>query len=501
MTTYTNVFGNDAVPPAGNSFASVSLTADTAFSWPQLATGGDLMADIMEVAAASTYAMTFPAASSVGKGTDVLVRNVGANTITLKDNAGGVIGTVAAGVAKYLYLTDNSTAAGAWTIFTFGTGTSAADASALAGYGIVATGAELSQQSAVAAKAANYTVTSSDRASTVTFANSGMVTCSLPAAASTGNGFFVAVSNQGTGTVTIDPNSTELIDGASTKDLAPGESLFLVCDATGWVSVGYGRSTEFQFTKLVLDVSSGSPFTLTSTQAQNKLLQFIGTVTGAVTVNVPAVVAVYYTQSTYSGAFNLTVKTASGSGVTLSPGDRAILYCDGADVVAAQTASTPASNISGGAAGQVVYQTGVGATGFSSTGTAGQVFVSGGTGAPGWSDLGLITDSYSSKVTPVDADELPLADSAAAFGSKKLTWSNLKATLKTYFDTLYAKVGAVTSGGITMSTGRLLGRTTASTGAVEEISVGANLTLSGGTLSSPNTANNAIFNDQHFQGL
>jgi len=220
-----------------------------------------------------------------------------------------------------------------------------------------------------------------------------------------------------------------------------------------------------------------------------------------VTVNVPAVVAVYYTQSTYSGAFNLTVKTVSGSGVTLSPGDRAILYCDGVNVVSAQTASAPASNISGGAAGQVVYQTGVGATGFSATGTAGQVFISGGVVAPGWSDLGLITDSYSSKATPVDADELPLADSAATFGPKKLTWSNLKATLKTYFDTLYAKVGAVTSGGITMSTGRLLGRTTASTGAVEEISVGANLTLSGGTLSSPNTANNAIFNDQHFQGL
>lgn len=443
--TYTNVFGNDAVPPAGNSFASVSLTADTTFSWPQLATGSALMADIMEVTATSTYAMTFPAASAVGTGTDVLVRNVGANTITLKDNAGGVIGTVAAGVAKYLYLTDNSTAAGTWAIFTFGTGTSAADASALAGYGLVATGAELSQQSSVAAKAADYTVTGSDRASTVTFANSGVVTCSLPAAASTGNGFFVAISNQGTGTVTIDPNSTELIDGVSTKDLAPGESLFLVCNATGWVSVGYGRSTEFQFTKLVLDVSSGSPFTLTSTQAQNKLLQFIGTVTGAVTVNVPAVVAVYYTQSTYSGAFNLTVKTASGSGVTLAPGDRAILYCDGANVVSAQTASTPASNISGGAAGQVVYQTGVGATGFSATGIAGQVFVSGGVGAPGWSDLGLVTDSYSSKATPVDADEFPLADSAATFGPKKLTWANLKATM-------FAAWGALVAAATTKAT-------------------------------------------------
>lgn len=42
-----------------------------------------------------------------------------------------------------------------------------------------------------------------------------------------------------------------------------------------------------------------------------------------------------------------------------------------------------------------------------------------------------------SKTTPVDADEMALVDSAASFGLKKLTWANLKATLKTYFDTLY----------------------------------------------------------------
>ena len=41
------------------------------------------------------------------------------------------------------------------------------------------------------------------------------------------------------------------------------------------------------------------------------------------------------------------------------------------------------------------------------------------------------------KTTPVDADELGIVDSAASNVLKKLTWANLKATLKTYFDTLY----------------------------------------------------------------
>jgi hypothetical protein len=54
-----------------------------------------------------------------------------------------------------------------------------------------------------------------------------------------------------------------------------------------------------------------------------------------------------------------------------------------------------------------------------------------------------------SKSTPVDADELPLADSAASYGLKKLTWSNLKATAKTYFDGLYvALTGNQTVAGV-----------------------------------------------------
>jgi len=46
------------------------------------------------------------------------------------------------------------------------------------------------------------------------------------------------------------------------------------------------------------------------------------------------------------------------------------------------------------------------------------------------------------KTTPVDADLLTLFDSASTFSLKKLTWANLKTTLKTYLDTLYATKGA-----------------------------------------------------------
>ncbi len=45
---------------------------------------------------------------------------------------------------------------------------------------------------------------------------------------------------------------------------------------------------------------------------------------------------------------------------------------------------------------------------------------------------------YTSKTTPIDADLIPLSDSIADFGIKKLSWASIKATLKSYFDGLYA---------------------------------------------------------------
>lgn len=53
--------------------------------------------------------------------------------------------------------------------------------------------------------------------------------------------------------------------------------------------------------------------------------------------------------------------------------------------------ATTSTNISGGVAGEVPYQTGIGATGFTAVGTSGQVLVSGGSGSPTWTSSPTFT--------------------------------------------------------------------------------------------------------------
>jgi hypothetical protein len=55
-------------------------------------------------------------------------------------------------------------------------------------------------------------------------------------------------------------------------------------------------------------------------------------------------------------------------------------------------------------------------------------------------NVGSSIHGSAAKATPVDADTVPLIDSAASNVLKKVTWANIKATLKSYFDTVYQAI-------------------------------------------------------------
>ena len=81
--------------------------------------------------------------------------------------------------------------------------------------------------------------------------------------------------------------------------------------------------------------------------------------------------------------------------------------------------------------------------------------VSGGADVTSATNVGSAIHGAAAKTTPVDADTMPLIDSAASNAPKKVSWLNIKATLKTYFDTLYALAGHVHSAATTSVAGFL----------------------------------------------
>ncbi len=67
-----------------------------------------------------------------------------------------------------------------------------------------------------------------------TIAATGTWTQTFDAAANLGNGWNVYYHNDGTGTITLDPSSTEQIDGASTIALQPGEAVRISCNGSAF---------------------------------------------------------------------------------------------------------------------------------------------------------------------------------------------------------------------------------------------------------------------------
>lgn len=66
----------------------------------------------------------------------------------------------------------------------------------------------------------------------------GTFTLAFTAAATLGDGFIVEVQNTGSGTITLDPNGSEQIDGATTVSLTAGQSCRIKCDGSAFWTVG-----------------------------------------------------------------------------------------------------------------------------------------------------------------------------------------------------------------------------------------------------------------------
>lgn len=345
--SYNSPFTGQVIQPTDVSYRAVTLSANTTLSWPINGNATDnYAARIMDVTAtAGSLQLAMPPANQTSVGNDALIRNVGATTFEVTDFDGNSIVMIAAGKAEYIYITDNPDTAGTWGIIAFGTGTSSADASVLAGLGLQAIGGTLNQSHPTSAVVNGNTLSSSDLAKNKIWTG-GAGTIYLPTASSVGANWFTLLKNNGTGTLAVTCSGSETLDGSVTKNFAPNESAFILSTGSEYVTVGYGVSNLFNFTALVKPVTTGT-YTLTANEASNTIQEFVGTLTGDVTVVYPPVVNLYVISNQVTAAgHSLTITTGLGTPVIVPASNQVTLICDGTNFYNANTIQAGASTIS-----------------------------------------------------------------------------------------------------------------------------------------------------------
>lgn len=403
---YTDVFSGSNVYPADTTLLAVALSSNIALEWPF--EGADPTypaARIIDVTCTAASSITLPDATEASPGYTILFNSLSASThdITVKDAGGNTLATISSGEQWQLYLASNATAAGTWRVFQFGASTATVQASDLAGAGLVVQSNQLAQAMPVTTFTGTpRTILTSDLGGLFVWTGTGAATVNLPAVASAGAGYFIALRNDSTaGDVTVDANGSETIDGATTLTLQPGESAFLGTDGTAWYTLGLGKDSIFAFDYTTIDLSaSGATYTLSGSELNRVAYKFTGLITTNIEVVVPKTFQQYWVDNSTTGAFTVKLKTSGGTPVTVNQSTRGLYYCDGSNVLDADTGgiSTPISAADGGTGqttytvGDILYASATNALSRLADVATGNALISGGLNtAPAWGKIGLTT--------------------------------------------------------------------------------------------------------------
>jgi hypothetical protein len=351
MTYYVNPYTGSTISPSQVGYESLTISANTTLQWPVNGNTSGVVANIIEVTATTTgLKLILPTATQVSTGQSFLIKNIATNPFTVYENDTTTsLITINSGISYYIYLTNNTTTNGSWSVLQFGASTSSANASSLAGYGISATNTTLNTITPIVSYYSNITLSNSAQ-SQISSWTGGVGTITLPTSTSATASWYTIVKNNGTGILTIACQGADVIDGGTSSfQLQVGESLYLISNgSTGYTSWGYGQSSVFFFTQEQISVTGASAtITLTSTQASYTLQNYTGTLGQNTNVIVPPTVQFYIITNSTTGAFTLTFKTSVGGGATVAvpSGTTVGLICDGTNVTAISTVTNSANNL------------------------------------------------------------------------------------------------------------------------------------------------------------
>jgi hypothetical protein len=358
VTSFTQVFGGGTLDPAQPSYKSYTATSSITTVWPtEASTSQNVVAAINDISFGTTTGLTFtlPPANQVSVGYNALFNNVGTSAFTVLANGGGTVLTATSGAAWSAYVTDNTTASGAYRVYQAGAGTSSASAGTLAGLGIKAITTTLNQEYPAFTVSATALITASYRAATIVYTGGAGVFTFDPLATLT-SGWFVNIVNRGPlvgggGALVITPPSG-LIDGQLTKTMNPGDSCIVTTNGSAMFTVGFGQSAVYAFSFITINLGVGfsGDYTLSGSELNKTAIQFTGTLVGAVNIIVPFTAQQYWVDNSTTGGtgFAFLVKTSTQTGGADVENDgtnprREILYCNATIVVSADTTglSTP----------------------------------------------------------------------------------------------------------------------------------------------------------------
>lgn len=343
MTTYTSPFTGDVVQPTDVSYYSLTFSTSQELQWPGNIVPGSTdvpAARIMDcVASVASLTIKLPPANQGSVGTDILFRNRGAQDFIVTDYTGGAGVTVTAGTARYFYLTDNSTEAGTYRNFTYGAGTSSADAASLAGNGLTTRAGLLETSTDVVELSTAPTLDEDSRALAYVWTG-GSGNFDLPDPADIEPGWFIMVRNGGTGALTITPFAGSTIDNASNVSFFPADSGIVVYDSTtdNFFTVGLARPSSVIYNSATYDVDSiiGNSLSLvTSAPTIQTYVAFSGTRVANLEVTLPAITQIYVINNqTGSSAYTIdfVLDGSIAAPLAFANGVTAILLSDGTNL-------------------------------------------------------------------------------------------------------------------------------------------------------------------------
>ena len=180
----------------------------------------------------------------------------------------------------------------------------------------------------VLSRSSNTILDISDRNKTLIA--TGSYTQTLDAAATLGDGWEIGIIVDSGVTLTLDPNASETIDGATTLAISGPSQGRIVCNGSAFRAMGFAAGT-LDTTRI--DVASASTVNLTSSAPSTRHINITGTTT--ITAFTVAAGLCYFVRFAASLTLtnNASIVTQTGQNIVTQPGDTCILRATAANTV------------------------------------------------------------------------------------------------------------------------------------------------------------------------